>query len=253
MPYPPMPPMPPSPFPPYARWYTDVEPAYEKPAECECHFPPIPDNCVCVTEEDANNWNYAYNIVSAVSAGIDVEAITSAAQLLTSADYWNQTHDVVSAGSAMWNSLPTVSGDLKTLALSAIWLANEISARGIHTDKSLSGKGTVEEPLGINEEKYEELYEHFYDLYKDLTSSFDVKAIWNAMQHCQDVYDKAINELSGGHIQNFELIQQLMKVVPNTGNYSMIWANDQGMRSDNKSTYQGNSALNWMYYNTYQG
>ena len=249
----PYPPMPPSPFPPYHRWYTDVEPAYEKPAECECHFPPIPDNCVCVTEEDANNWNYAYNIVSAVSAGIDVEAIASAAQLLTSADYWNQTHDVVSAGSAMWNSLPTVSGDLKTLAQSALWLANEISARGIYHDKSLSGKGTVEAPLGINEDKYDELYEHFYDLYKDLTSSFDVKAIMAAMQHCQEVYDKAINELSGGHIQNYELILQLMGVVPNSGNYPMIWVNDQGMHSDDKSSYQSNNTLNWMYYSTYQG
>ena len=66
----PYPPMPPSPFPPYHHWYTDVEPAYEKPAECECHFPPIPDNCVCVTEEDAENWNGAYNIISAVSAGL---------------------------------------------------------------------------------------------------------------------------------------------------------------------------------------
>ena len=80
------PPMPPSPFPPYHHWYTDVEPAYEKPAECECHFPPIPDNCVCVTEEDANNWNYAYNIVSAVSAGIDV--------LLVKARMMNMYNDI---------------------------------------------------------------------------------------------------------------------------------------------------------------
>lgn len=246
--------MPPSPFPPYHRWYTDVEPAYEKPAECECHFPPIPDNCVCVTEEDANNWNGAYDVISAVSAGLDIQAITSAAQLLTSADFWNQTHDVVSANSATWNQLPEVSSTLASEAQSAIWLINKyLLDKGILRDDTLSGDG-VHSPLSVAySERYDQLYEQFADLYKDLTSSFDVKAIWNAMQHCQDVYDKAINELSGGHIQNFELIQQLMEVVPNTGNYSMIWANDQDMRSDNKSTYQGNNTLNWMYYSTYQG
>ena len=44
-----------------------------------------------------------------------------------------------------------------------------------------------------------------------------------------------------------------MGVVPNSGNYPMIWANDQGMHSDDKSSYQGNNTLNWMYYSTYQG
>lgn len=253
MPYPPMPPMPPSPFPPYARWYTDVEPAYEKPAECECHFPPIPDNCVCVTEEDANNWNGAYDVISAVSAGLDIQAITSAAQLLTSADFWNQTHDVVSAGSAMWNSLPTVSGDLKTLALSALWVASKLSADGVKHDDTLSGNG-VTVPLSVAySERYDQLYEQFADLYKSLTADGGLADLTNAMIQCQEKYDKAISALSGGHIQNFELIRQLMEVVPNTGNYSMIWANDQGMRSDNKSTYQGNNTLNWMYYSTYQG
>ena len=246
--------MPPSPFPPYHRWYTDVEPAYEKPAECECHFPPIPDNCVCVTEEDANNWNGAYDVISAVSAGLDIQAITSAAQLLTSADYWNQTHDVVSASSAMWNSLPAVSGDLKTLALSALWVASKLSADGVKHDDTLSGNG-VTVPLSVAySERYDQLYEQFEDLYNSLTANGGLADLANAMKQCKEDLLTQIKELSGGHIQNFELILQLIEeVVPNSGNYAMIWANDQGMHSDNKSTYQDNNTLNWMYYSTYQG
>lgn len=247
----PYPPMPPSPFPPYRRWYTDVEPAYEKPAECECHFPPIPDNCVCVTEEDAENWNGAYNVISAVSAGLDIQTIASAGQLLTSADYWNQTHNVVSAGSAVWNQLPEISAGLKTSALSALWLITEFLTTGVKHDDSLSGDGTNTK-LGLDTTDFDTLYEKFAEIYRDITSSYDAKAIWDAMGHCQEVYDKAINELSGGHRQNYELILQLMGVVPNSGNYPMIWASAD-MRSDDKSSYEGNNTLNWMYYSTYQG
>lgn len=249
----PYPPMPPSPFPPYHHWYTDVEPAYEKPAECECHFPPIPDNCVCVTEEDAENWNGAYNVISAVSAGLDIQAITSAAQLLTSADFWNQTYTEVSSNSALWNSLPTVSGDLKTLALSALWVASKLSADGVKHDDTLSGNG-VTVPLSVaHSERYDQLYEQFEDLYNSLTANGGLADLANAMAQCKEDLLTQIKELSGGHIQNFELILQLMGVVPNSGNYPMIWANDQGMHSDDKSSYQGNNTLNWMYYSTYQG
>lgn len=249
----PYPPMPPSPFPPYARWYTDVEPAYEKPAECECHFPPIPDNCVCVTEEDANNWNGAYDVISAVSAGLDIQAITSAAQLLTSADFWNQTYTEVSSNSALWNKLPEVSGKLAETAQSALWIASTLSANGVKHDDTLSGDG-VRVPLSVAySERYDQLYEQFEDLYNSLTANGGLADLASAMKQCEEDLLTQIKELSGGHIQNFELIQQLMEVVPNSGNYAMIWANDQGMHSDNKSTYQDNNTLNWMYYSTYQG
>lgn len=248
MPYPP-PPMPPSPFPPYHRWYTDVEPAYEKPAECECHFPPIPDNCVCVTEEDAENWNGAYNVISAVSAGLDIQAITSAAQLLTSADFWNQTYTEVSSNSALWNKLPEVSGKLAETAQSALWIASTLSANGVKHDDTLSGDG-VRVPLSV---AYSERFDQLYNQFLMLTANFDAEALMNAMKQCKEDLLTQIKELSGGHIQNFELILQLMGVVPNSGNYPMIWANDQGMHSDDKSSYESNNTLNWMYYSTYQG
>ena len=250
----PYPPMPPSPFPPYHHWYTDVEPAYEKPAECECHFPPIPDNCVCVTEEDAENWNGAYTAVSAISAGLDMQTIASAAQLLTSADYWNQTHDVVSAGSAMWNQLPEVSSTLASEAQSALWLINKyLMTSGLKRDDTLTGDG-VYYPLGIAlGDKYDELYEQFENLYKQLTSSYNLQELYNAMAACKEDLLKQIGELSGGHIQNYELILQLMGVIPNSGNYPMIWAADEGMDSSKPSTYNDDyhKTMNWMFYSTY--
>lgn len=249
----PHPPMPPSPFPPYARWYSDIEPACERPAECECHFPPIPDNCVCVTEEDAENWNGAYNTISAVSAGLDIQVITSAAQLLTSADYWNQTHDVVSANSATWNQLPEVSSTLASEAQSAIWLINKyLLDKGIWHDDTLSGDG-VYRPLSVAySERFDQLYETFDAIYRDIVSSYDAKAIWEAMSACKQNYDIAINELTAGHKNNYELILQLMGIVPNSGNYPMIWAS-ANMHSDNKSSYKDNKTTNWMYYSVYSG
>ena len=99
------PPMPPSPFHPYQQWYSDAEPACVKPAECECHFPPMTDNCMCVTEEDVYRWNSTYSAFSAlIDSEIDVSAITSAAQVAVSSYLWNQTYTAVSSYSGLWNS-----------------------------------------------------------------------------------------------------------------------------------------------------
>ena len=243
------PPMPPSPFPPYHHWYTDVEPAYEKPAECECHFPPMPDNCVCVTEEDANNWNGAYNTISAVSAGLDIQAIASAAQLLTSADFWNQTYTEVSSNSALWNSLPEVSGKLAETAQSALWLIDKyLLDKGIWHDDTLSGDG-VHSPLSV---AYSERFDQLYEQFEALTANYDLTQVMEEMANCKEDLLRQIKELSGGHIQNFELILQIMGVVPNSGNYPMIWTSAD-MSANKPESYTGKNTLNWMYYSTYQG
>ena len=120
-------------------------------------------------------------------------------------------------------------------------------------DDTLSGNG-VTVPLSVAySERYDQLYEQFEDLYNSLTADGGLADLSNAMKQCKEDLLTQIKELSGGHIQNYELILQLMGVVPNSGNYPMIWANDQGMHSDDKSSYQGNNTLNWMYYSTYQG
>lgn len=243
----PYPPMPPSPFPPYHRWYTDVEPAYEKPAECDCHFPPVPDNCVCVTEEDANNWNGAYNIISAVSAGLDIQAITSAASLLTSADFWNQVYTEVSANSALWNTLPAVSAKLAETAQYAVWLASTLSANGVKHDDTLSGDGVVV-PLSV---AYSERFDQLYEQFLALTADFDVATIMEAMSKCKTDLLTQIAELSGGHIQNFELIQQLMAATPSSGNVQMTWVNAQDMDPREPNTYTDKNTPNYMYFSTY--
>ena len=241
----PHPPMPHSPFPPYQRWYTDVEPAYERPAECECHFPPMPSPCVCVTEEDAANWNGAYSAMSAVSAGLDLQVIASAGQLLTSADYWNQTHDVVSANSATWQTLPQVSSTLAEWAQSAIWMIETLSSSGVKHDATLTGDGFVQ-PLGI---EYADRYEQLIEYLESLTANqSDLQSLYDAMQNCKDELVTQIAELSGGHIQNFELILQILGKVPNSGNVPMIWK-QENLTPNNAGNF---STQNWMYYSTYK-
>lgn len=245
----PHPPMPPSPFPPYQRWYTDVEPAYERPAECECHFPPIPNQCVCVTEEDAQNWNGAYETISAVSAGLDIQTIASAAQLLTSADYWNQTYDTVFSNSATWQKLPEVSSTLAEWAQSAIWMIETLSSNGVNHDDTLTGDG-VKVPLGV---AYSERYDQLIEYLESLTASkTTLEELVDMMNNCKDELLEQIAVLSGGHLQNFELILQLMGVIPNSGNYPMVWVSAD-MAANKETSYKNNKTLNWMYYSTYQG
>lgn len=248
-PFPPGPHHPQYPFDP-RMWYTDVEPACERPAECECHYPPIPDNCVCVTEEDAENWNGAYSAISAVSAGLDIQAIASAGQLLASADYWNQTHDVVSANSATWNQLPEVSSTLASEAQSALWLINKyLLDKGIWHDDTLSGDG-VYRPLSV---AYSERFDQLYDTFESLLSNFDAAAIMSAMNDCKDDLLTYIKELSGGHEQNLGLILQIIGKTSTSGNVPLVWKRQDDMHSDKKSSYTGYDTPNWMYYSVYNG
>lgn len=250
--YPPFPPGPYHPEYPYnpRMWYTDVEPAYEKYAECDCHQP-APRECVCVTEGDATNWNGAYSAFSAISAGLDVAAIASAAQLLTSADCWNQTHDTVSANSATWNTLPELSANFTSSAEWLLWNIMQTSA--VYHDDTLTGDGSKQLPLGV---AYSERYDQLIDYLESLTANApDLKKIWDAMEECKEDVMKYIASLSGGHVQNYELILQLMGKVPSpTGSSSgLIWQCDEHMKSNDSSTYKDNSKLNYMYYSTYKG
>lgn len=231
-------------------WYTDVEPAYEQYAECDCHQPPVQDKCTCVTEEDANNWNGVYSAYSAVSAGLDIEAITRAAQLLASADYWNQTHDVVSANSATWNTLPELSANFTSSAEWLLWNIMQNSA--VYHDDTLTGDGSKQLPLGV---AYSEQYDRLIEYLESLTASApDLKKLWDAMEECKDDVMKYIAALSGGHVQNYELILQLMgHPVTSDGVSSLTWMLDEKMKSNDSSTYENNTKLDYMYYSTYKG
>src|SRR5574344_947525 len=136
-----------------AGWHgwNDTEPASVGPWGC-CP-PPHPDDCVCVTQQDIDNWNN----ISAVSAlsGLDLSPLSSISGMDLSY-------------SAMWNEisgLPELSGYVS--AFSA-WTVEKIEELSAHENRvivdyddspySLVGDGSVENPLSFNSTVTQLLY-----------------------------------------------------------------------------------------------
>lgn len=245
----PHPPMPPSPFPPYQHWYTDVEPAYERPAECECHFPPMPDNCICVTEEDVYRWNSTYSAFSAlIDSGIDVSAITSAAQVAVSAYLWNQTYTAVSSYSGLWNSVSAVSAKTDILADDLVELSGQFVNHKHYVDnQTIVGDGTPASPWQLATSAFS-AYEHEYDSIRN-----QIQSLEDNVSNCEEAVTEQLTILSGGHKQNFELIMQIIGRVPNSGNVPMVWSYEPDMHSNDYASFTGKNTQNWMYFNTYSG
>lgn len=151
-----------------AGWHgwNDTEPASVGPWGC-CP-PSHPDDCVCVTQQDIDNWNN----ISAVSAlsGIDLSPLSSISgmDLPYSATLWNSCYDTVYENSAMWNEisgLPELSGYVS--AFSA-WTVDKIDELSAHENRvfvdydyypySLEGNGTAESPVGLSPEARSLLY-----------------------------------------------------------------------------------------------
>ena len=151
-----------------AGWHgwNDTEPASVGPWGC-CP-PPYPDDCVCVTQQDIDNWNN----ISAVSAlsGLDLSPLSSISgmDLPYSATLWNSCYETVYENSAMWNEisgLPELSGYVS--AFSA-WTVDKIEELSAHENRvfvdydyypySLEGNGTAESPVGLSPEARSLLY-----------------------------------------------------------------------------------------------
>lgn len=151
-----------------AGWHgwNDTEPASVGPWGC-CP-PPHPDDCVCVTQQDIDNWNN----ISAVSAlsGLDLSPLSSISgmDLSYSATLWNSCYETVYENSAMWNEisgLPELSGYVS--AFSA-WTVDKIDELSVHENRvyvdydyypySLEGNGTAESPIGLSPEARSLLY-----------------------------------------------------------------------------------------------
>lgn len=237
---------------PHGLYYSDIEPAYERPAECECHTHHH-DDCICVRQEDVDYWNSAADAVSAITAeGIDMDTIASAAKLAASADYWNTTYETVSANSAYWNEVSAASADLY---VASSLLASDISALSAKKyyvdDDTITGDGSMARPWGVS---YKDQIASLIDQYEELTGATPAIAdLAKQMMECKDDLLTQIAELSGGHIQNFELILQLMGVKSNSANRPEFWIEDSAMKSDAAATYRYNTSLNNMYYSTYNG
>ena len=137
--------------------------------ELHPHYPPPhPDDCVCVTQQDIDNWNN----ISAVSAlsGLDLSPLSSISgmDLPYSATLWNSCYETVYENSAMWNGisgLPELSGYVS--AFSA-WTVDKIEELSAHENKvivdyddspySLVGDGSSENPLSFNSTVTQLLY-----------------------------------------------------------------------------------------------
>ena len=151
-----------------AGWHgwNDTEPASVGPWGC-CP-PPHPDDCICVTQQDIDNWNN----ISAVSAlsGLDLSPLSSISgmDLPYSATLWNSCYETVYENSAMWNEisgLPELSGYVS--AFSA-WTVDKIEELSAHENRvfvdydyypySLEGNGTAESPVGLSPEARSLLY-----------------------------------------------------------------------------------------------
>ena len=151
-----------------AGWHgwNDTEPASVGPWGC-CP-PPHPDDCVCVTQQDIDNWNN----ISAVSAlsGLDLSPLSSISgmDLPYSATLWNSNYETVYANSAMWNGisgLPELSGYVSAFSAWTIDKIDELSAHEnrVYVDYdyypySLEGNGTAESPIGLSPEARSLLY-----------------------------------------------------------------------------------------------
>ena len=151
-----------------AGWHgwNDTEPASVGPFGC-CP-PPHPDDCVCVTQQDIDNWNN----ISAVSAlsGLDLSPLSSISgmDLPYSATLWNSNYETVYENSAMWNGisgLPELSGYVSAFSAWTIDKIDELSAHENRVDVdydyypySLEGNGTAESPVGLSPEARSLLY-----------------------------------------------------------------------------------------------
>jgi len=237
---------------PHGMYYSDVEPAYELPAECECHTRPH-DDCVCVREADVEYWNSAANAVSSlIESGIDMGAINSAASLAGSANLWNSVYTDVSANSAYWNEVSSFSADLTAASAILNSAVNDLANKKFYVDQdTITGEGTQARPWGVS---YKDQIDALIDQYESLTASTTpMSALQRVFMDSRDDILIKIAALSGGHIQNFEMILQLMGVLSNSANRPDIWMRDDAMDSTKAHTYNYHTELNRMFYSTYTG
>lgn len=132
------------------HFHADTEPAFVvRPGQSCCPDPE--EECVCVTQDDVDYWNSLGEQVSAISSltGIDPSVLSG---LSNSAKLWNSNYDTVSANSAKWNNVSSVSSAFEQL--SALSSLIESKNDKLYFDKSLSGNGTSANPYGIQNYDY---------------------------------------------------------------------------------------------------
>ena len=181
-----------------------------------------------------------------IDSEIDVSAITSAAQVAVSSYLWNQTYTAVSSYSGLWNSVSAVSAKTDILADDLVDLSGKFTNHKHYVDnETIVGNGTEAFPWQLATSAFSGYIEDYENVMKA------VQELENSMDICKDDITKSLSELSGGHLQNFELIMQIIGRVPNSGNVPMVWSYEPGMRSNDYNSFTGKNTQNWIYFNTY--
>ena len=166
----------------YPHIHGDLEPAFVvRPHEPCC--PDEKEECVCITSGEVERWNDAAEILSGLSGFTpeDFDKIASAAEVATSADFWNSAYNTVNTNSANWNSTYNTvcsnsatwesAGQIPEILSGMENLADAISAKSdkLYFDRdSLSGDGSKGSPISVRgwqsyinfRDALDEVYDH---------------------------------------------------------------------------------------------
>lgn len=221
--------------------------------DCESgNIPYVPDDngnnqCVCVLSSDVLNWNNAASSISSLSS-IDTSAIDSVLSSMNNVGNWNNSYETVYNNSAYWenvSAISSISGTIyQTISAISSYLNNTKQDDIYFSNISLSGDGTFENKIGVK---------NWQDIIDMVEFYLSVSAISDQVETNVDDINNILERIAGlsaGHIQNFELIQELLGKIDNN---KVIWKYDSAMNVGNFNTILNKTDKDTIYYNFYEG
>lgn len=202
------------------HFHVDTEPAFIAMPGHECCDKPIQD-CVCVTEEDVENWNKISSLSgisdSALSGLSALESITE------SANGWNNTLHTVQVHSGDWN---------QSSSISSISEISSISSKWNNTYKTVSS----------NSSNWNSAY---YNIHNVLSNTSAISALsaqfelLGKLHFSPDVFSGDGSENTPYNIKNYvenvELLNELCNEMKNfyNENYEPIWMSTTASGKEN--------------------
>jgi len=241
-------------FPDYKRryWYTDVEPAYEKRAECECHMPPMPPQCVCVTQADVDNWNASFSAVAAIiESGYHIDDISVVNSLVESSANWDATYNIVSTYSANWSSVSALSADFIQFKDDVSAAMSDVAENAkVYADQStIVGTGKQNDPFRV---AYSEQIDQIIATFEEeLKKAGDLTGLAQKFDECKSSVMTYIQILSAGHDNNYKLIRSIIE--HGADGKTVYWKYTPTMDMTDPATYSDYIEDNTIYYSTYEG
>ena len=230
-----------------------VSGAFDDCPDCESgNIPYVPDDsgnnqCVCVLSSDVSNWNNAASSISSLSS-IDTAAIDSVLSSMNNVDNWNNSYETVYNNSAYWenvSAISSISGTIyQTISSISSYLNNTKQDDIYFSNISLSGDGTFENKIGVK---------NWQDIIDMVEFYLSTSAISDQVETNIDDINNILERIAGlsaGHIQNFELIQELLGKISNV---EVIWKYDSAINVSDFSTIYDKTSNDTIYYNYYEG